>query len=142
MTLFTFDYQGVFHTKDGKHFSELYSFLHQLEEPTAILSNLPHVTLVHELTSHGAQLSKLSIYGYEDMHSKAEAITTLQTIWNPTETIFVTDSVRDIEDVSRTNATILAVSWGYDTARDLQTAHPHVMLYSAKKLIDYLHLYL
>lgn len=140
MTLLAFDFQGVFHTPDGRYQQELFSFIQNPDEHVrvAIVSNLPRTRLLEELEQHNVSIEQIDIYGYEDMESKAAAITELQYIWHPKQTIFVTDTVRDIEDVQRTTAIILAVTWGFDSQTHLQAAHPHAMLSSAKKLIDYL----
>lgn len=144
MTLLAFDYQGVFHTPDGTYQQDVFDFIRQPHEHVrfAIVSNLPRTSLMQELSNHQVPLRDIDIYGYEDMDNKAAAIHELNHIWQPKQSIFVTDTVRDIKDVKRSNATILAVTWGYSSEAHLQEAGPHAMLCSAKKLIDYLNAHL
>lgn len=140
MILIAFDFQGVFRTRTGIYQTELFTFLSNPHKEIclAIISNLSHQTLVRELQYRHVPLNHISIYGYEDMESKAAAVIELQQTWQPSHTLFITDTVRDIVDVGRTSATILAVSWGIDSSEDLQAVHPHGMISSVPQLLTHI----
>lgn len=137
MTLLAFDYQGVFESRDGQIEMELFDFIKTPPENTviAIISMLPRASLQAQLQTHDVDLSHIHLYGYDNMKHKADAITQLQKTFSPTTTLFVTDTVRDIQDVSRTTAKIYAVAWGFGHQEHLQEALSHDKVASDPKTL-------
>lgn len=140
MILLTFDYQGVFHDQTGNDVRALFDFIKNppFDTRIAIVSLLSRQTIVSELQERNVSIENIQVFGYEDMQSKSEAILELQDTWQPNKTVFVTDTVRDCEDVARTDTTILAVTWGFGRVKNLQHAPNHAIIDEPEALLTHI----
>lgn len=116
---------------------ETLEFLRSLGYQMGILSSNSKENVTDFLKRHG-----INFFDFIETTSKIwSKHTTLEKLrkdfgWNINDMLYIGDETRDVDAARKAGVKVAAVTWGYNSAKRLQTHHPDYILNTPQELLE------